>query len=153
MLDSFPHWLFIISFWKWWTYAYVLSPDSSPKFAPQAPTPVPPPPWGPTQYSQAGLVTLSSVFLLCFIWTSSIALFTLSQKYAPCLSLELSFLAFLTHISISSAWYSGIPTVHGAVQNRCYMKDSFINVMCFPKTRNGSSVCFILACHSFFPGP
>ena len=39
------------------------------------------------------------------------------------------------------------------VPNRCYTKDSFINVMCFPKTRNGSSVSFVLACHSFFPGP
>lgn len=39
------------------------------------------------------------------------------------------------------------------VPNRCYMKDSFIYVMCFPKTRNGSSVSFVLACHSFFSGP
>ena len=70
----------------------------------RSPNSMPPPTWGPPQYSQAGLVTLSSVFLLCLIWTSFIAFFTLSQKYAPCLSLELSFLAFLSHICVSSAW-------------------------------------------------
>ena len=77
-----------------------------PQIHSRSPSSMPPPPWGPPQSSQAGLVTLSSLFLLCLIWTSFIALFTLSQKYAPCLPLELSFLAFLTHACVSSAWWS-----------------------------------------------